>query len=73
VVVAMLGFAVAWAVVPTAISRGWDVGALHLGVFGGPSDRVLHPLVTALWQIPMAGLVAWWLIRAPPSPEREEA
>jgi thiamine pyrophosphokinase len=60
----MLVFTAAWAAIPIAISFRWDVVVLHVGALGGRSDRVLHPLVTALWQIPMAGLVASWLIRA---------
>jgi len=72
VFVAMLVVAAAWAGIPTAISRGWDVGVLHLGALGGPSDRTLHPLVTALWQVPMSGLVASWLISASQPPKHAE-
>ena len=56
--VAMLFFTAAWAVVPIAISRGWDAGVIHAGVLGQGSNRVFHAFVTALWQIPMAGFVA---------------
>lgn len=62
--IAMLVFAAAWAAVPIAISRGWDAGVIHAGVLGQGSNRLLHPFVTALWQIPMAGLVALWLLGA---------
>lgn len=60
--VAMLFFTAAWAVVPIAISRGWDAGVIHAGVLGQGSNRVWHPFVTALWQIPMAALVTSWLV-----------
>jgi hypothetical protein len=69
---AILLVAAAWAGLPIAISQGWDVTVLHLGTLGGPSDRILHPIVTALWQIPMSGLVAAWLLEASQSARKEE-
>ena len=61
-----------WAVLPLAVSRGWSPALLHIGVLGAGSDRVLHPLVTAAWQLPMAALVGVWLrqvSQASPRPE----
>jgi hypothetical protein len=71
--VAMLVFTTIWAAVPITILLGWDIRILHVGAFGGGSSSAFHPFVTALWQIPMAGLVASWLIRSSEWAERAGA